>query len=78
MVAGNRTSTLDRALEEGCLPGYPITADVFQQFADVGLLGEDDRVELLEGKLVQMSPIGDPHADCVDLLGRLLTLAVGF
>ncbi len=37
-----------------------------------GILGEDDRVELLEGEIVEMAPIGSRHASCVDRLTHLL------
>ena len=37
-----------------------------------GILGEDDRVELLEGEIVEMAPIGSGHAACVDRLTHLL------
>ena len=31
-----------------------------------GILTADERVELLEGEVVVMSPIGNRHAACVD------------
>lgn len=37
----------------------------------------DERVELLRGMLVAMSPQGQEHAQAVMLLNRLLTLAIG-
>lgn len=45
--------------------------------ADAGILGEDDRVELLEGEIVEMAPIGSRHAGCVNDLNRLLVQGVG-
>jgi Uma2 family endonuclease len=44
------------------------TVDEYYQMAQAGILSEDDRVELLEGEIVQMTPIGSRHADCVDRL----------
>jgi hypothetical protein len=38
----------------------------------VGILGDEERVELLEGVLVEMPPIGDEHAACVMRLNELL------
>lgn len=37
-----------------------------------GILGEDDRVELIEGELTEMSPIGSPYAACVNRISWLL------
>ena len=39
--------------------------------AEVGLLSEDDRVELIEGELWEMAPIGPRHASTVDTLTAL-------
>lgn len=45
--------------------------------AAAGVLSENDRVELIEGEIIEMSPIGSRHAACVarltELLGRLVT-----
>lgn len=53
------------------------TVDDFQQMGRTGILTEDDRVELIEGEVVQMSPIGSRHAACVGRLTRLFGRAVG-
>jgi Uma2 family endonuclease len=53
------------------------TVDEYHRIARAGVLGEDDRVELLEGAIVEMGPIGSRHAACVDRLNRLLSRLVG-
>jgi Uma2 family endonuclease len=40
----------------------------YHRLAEVGILGADDRIELLDGQLVDMSPIGPRHALAVDAL----------
>lgn len=55
----------------------PFTVDAYHRLAEVGILGEDDRVELLDGQIVEMTPIGPDHAAGVDSLTRLLVRAVG-
>ncbi len=44
---------------------------------DAGLFGESARMELLDGEVIEMSPIGSPHASCVARLTYLLMQAVG-
>lgn len=50
--------------------------DEYYRMAAAGVLSEDDRVELIEGEIVEMNPIGSRHAACVgrltELLGRLV------
>ena len=45
--------------------------------AEVGLLAPDARLELIEGEIIDMAPIGDPHRGTVALLDELLHEAVG-
>ena len=49
----------------------------YHRMADAGILGEDDRVELIAGEVVDMSPIGTRHAACVDRLTMALTRQAG-
>jgi len=51
---------------------YNFTVEEYHKMLAAGILREDDRVELIEGKLIKMSPILSPHAACVDRLGDLL------
>lgn len=44
---------------------------------EVGLLAPDARVELIEGEIIDMAPIGTDHASIVNRLTRLLVVAVG-
>lgn len=47
------------------------TADEYHRMGDAGVLGPDERVELIDGEVVQVSPIGGRHARCVDRLNAL-------
>jgi Uma2 family endonuclease len=41
------------------------TVDEYHRMGEAGILREDDRVELIEGELITMTPIGSRHAACV-------------
>lgn len=43
----------------------------FYQMAEAGIFDEGDRVELLAGEIVEMTPIGSRHAACVNRLHRM-------
>jgi Uma2 family endonuclease len=47
------------------------TVTDFQQMVDCGILQEDDRCELLNGEIVNRSPIGRRHASKVNRLAQL-------
>jgi Uma2 family endonuclease len=55
----------------------PITVTEYHRMGEVGILGERDRVELIEGELVAMSPIGSYHHGTVNNLNHSLVYAVG-
>lgn len=56
------------------LTRHRFTVDQFQQMAVAGILAEDDRVELIEGEVVEMAPIGDPHGSDVECLTMLFAV----
>ncbi len=50
------------------------TVGQYNRMAEVGILTEEERVELIEGQIVKLSPIGSRHAACVNRCTRLLHL----
>ena len=56
---------------------YKLTVDDYHKLGEVGILNEDSRVELIEGELIEMAPIGGPHMGTVNRLNKMLVLAVG-
>jgi Uma2 family endonuclease len=49
----------------------------YERMVEAGILTENDRVELIEGEIVEMSPIGSRHAACVKRLNTVLAALVG-
>ena len=56
---------------------HRFTVDEYHEMARAGALAEDARVELIEGEIVDMTPIGFRHAATVDLLTRWLVQGCG-
>jgi Uma2 family endonuclease len=54
------------------LTRHRFTLDEYHRMAQVGILNEDDRVELIRGEIVQMTPMGRRHASCVARLNDVL------
>jgi hypothetical protein len=53
------------------------TVEEYHRMAEAGILREDDRVELLDGEIIQMTPVGPRHAGCVIELTRVLSRLMG-
>ena len=49
----------------------------YHQMVVAGILSEDERVELIQGEIVKMSPVGIRHAICVNRLNRLFSQVLG-
>ena len=54
------------------IPRHRFTVDDFARLGAAGIFGEDDRVELIDGEIRDMTPIGQPHAWIVNRLARRL------
>ncbi len=54
---------------------HNISVSDYQKMAETGILDESVRVELVEGEIVDMAPIGSRHAAVVNRLMRLLVNA---
>ena len=59
------------------IPRRPISVREYHKMIDAGVFHEDDRVDLIEGELIQTSPIGGPHIQLVNLLVRTLDRQLG-
>lgn len=64
-------------LESGLVSPRRFHLTEYHQLIDVGVLGEDERVELLEGVIVEMAPQGRSRALVVSRLNRFLTRVLG-
>lgn len=54
------------------------TVGQYHQMIESGILTDRDHVELLQGEIIEMSPIGRQHAACVDRLTELFVSGLGF
>ncbi len=53
------------------------TVEEYYQMAAAGILTENDRVELIEGEIVEMAAIGSRHGACVNRLNSLFSQLLG-
>jgi Uma2 family endonuclease len=53
-----------------------ITAEEYHKMAEVGILQERG-LELIDGEIIKMTPIGSRHLSCVNLLNEILSEKLG-
>ena len=58
-------------------PRHRWTVAEYHRMAEVGLLHEDSRVELIDGEIIEMAPIGSFHGGNVNRFIRLFSKVVG-
>ena len=66
------TPTTIGDIASGAFSRRRFTVAEYYKLADAGILTEDDRVELIEGDIVEMTPIGLRHAATVDITADIL------
>jgi Uma2 family endonuclease len=49
----------------------------YYRMAEVGILRPDERVELIDGEIIDMPPVGSVHAGTVDQMAKILGDALG-
>lgn len=49
-----------------------MSVEDYHRMLEAGILTEDDKVELIKGEIIEMSPIGSKHAACVNRLTKIL------
>jgi Uma2 family endonuclease len=59
------------------VPRRKLSLSEFHRMGDAAILRENDRVELIQGELIEMAPIGSRHAGKVNRLSNFLSRAVG-
>ena len=47
------------------------SVDEYMRMVDLGVLGKEDRLELVDGVILEMAPVGRPHEIRVNRLARL-------
>jgi Uma2 family endonuclease len=55
---------------------HRLTVDEYHRMGEAGILRQVDRVELIEGEIIDISPIGSDHAGTVNYLNQVLFAAL--
>jgi Uma2 family endonuclease len=75
-TANVRLGHMDSGTSNGPTPTFRrFTADEAMRMVELGIVGEDEHVELLDGAFVEMSPQGPPHTSAIMRLAKRLRAA---
>ena len=69
-----RAAMLAKASSAPAVSRHVWSVESYHQLAGAGLLNETDRIELIEGELLDMAPIGSKHSNWVDRLAEEFVL----
>ena len=64
-------------MSDSTVATYRWSRDVYDRAVEAGVFGPEDRIELIEGELVMMTPHGSRHATAIRLGNRALTRVFG-
>lgn len=56
---------------------HPVSVEEYLRMGEGGVFAPDARLELIEGEIIEMAPIGSAHAGTVAILDRLMVRAAG-
>lgn len=56
---------------------YSLTVDEFHRMGDAGIFRPDARTELIDGEIIEMAPIGAPHAGITKRLIDIFSRQIG-
>jgi Uma2 family endonuclease len=74
MAHQNQRANMNAAAEP-LMRRHRISVEEYYRMAEVGLLAPDARVELIEGEIIDMAPIGSRHGSLVDTLVEVFVQA---
>ena len=74
MVSAGILSRQDR--QAVLTSSYRFTADQYQAMGEAGILSEYEPIELLNGEIVEMAPMGNAHNDSTDCIAPMLIFAL--
>jgi len=59
------------------VPKKLFTVDEYYRMGEAGIFGEEARLELIEGEIIDMSPVGTRHVGCVNRATGLFVTRFG-
>ncbi len=67
-----KQAVLTKAEVNGAPKLYEMTVEKYHQLIEAGIFSENDKVELIEGRIVEMSPKGVLHATAMTRINRCM------
>ena len=75
-VASRPESKAMDAVPDSWIPFHRFKLADYYRMWEIGLFAPDARIELIEGEIIDMAPIGSPHCGAVGWLNQMLVIAL--